>query len=111
MFPHVLAHFFGLDSASGTAYLAWSGVLSDLGEIVLIGGMVGLYKKHACHVKGCWRIARHPVPGTAWIVCRRHTVGGEPTHRDVIDAHAAAVRRHSGEACERIHQSAPKEGP
>jgi hypothetical protein len=84
---HLFLHFFGLDSASGTAYLAWSGILSDIGEIAIIGGLIGLYRKHACVVHRCWRIGRH---GTAagHNVCRRHHPDGAPTHSDVIKAHA-----------------------
>jgi hypothetical protein len=68
--PSWLLHFLGLDSASGTAYLAWSGAVSDLGEIALIGAVLGAYRKHNCHQEHCWRIGRHVVDGTPW--CNRH---------------------------------------
>lgn len=68
--PSWLLHFLGLDSASGTAYLAWSGVLSDLGEVALIGAVLGAYRKHNCHQRRCWRIGRHVVDGTPY--CNRH---------------------------------------
>lgn len=87
---HVLAHFFGLDSASGTAYLAWSGVLSDVTELAVVGALLGMLRKHNCSVHGCWRIGRHKVPGTDHTCCRRHTPSGAPTHQDVIRAHQAA---------------------
>jgi hypothetical protein len=57
--PHWFLHFFGLDSASGTAYLAWSGALSDLGELAIIGGLITVYRKHVCEVR-----AARASPGT-----------------------------------------------
>jgi hypothetical protein len=63
-------HVFGLDSPSGTAYLAWSGILSDVGELALIGAVYGLLRKHNCHQQGCLRIGRHLVDGTPW--CNKH---------------------------------------
>jgi hypothetical protein len=41
---------------------------------VLIGAAVGLYRKHNCHVKGCWRIAKQPLEhdGATWMVCHKH---------------------------------------
>lgn len=86
---HWFLHFFGLDSASGTAYLAWSGVLSDVAELAIIGGLLGIYRKHNCEVKGCPRISRHAT-AAGHHVCRRHMPGGAPTHADVIEAHNAA---------------------
>ena len=84
---HWLLHFFGLDSASGPAYLLWSGALSDLGEVVLIGAV------YACQVRRCWRLGRHTT-AARHVVCGRHSPTGAPTHRDVIDAHQAARGRH-----------------
>lgn len=52
---HLIFHFFGLDSASGTAYLAWSGVLSDAGEITLLGTALAVYKRFTCHTWWCVR--------------------------------------------------------
>lgn len=87
---HWLAVHTGTVNEAGPYYGFWSGFGSDIGEIAIIGGMVTIYRKHNCHVKGCWRIARHPVPGTDFIVCRRHMPGGAPSHQDVLDAHNAA---------------------
>ena len=108
---HWLLHILGLDSASGTAYLAWSGVGSDISEVAILGALVSIYRRHACHVKGCPRIGRFPVAGTTFVVCRRHHPDDAPTHQDVIDAHHHALRRRSGEACERMHASPPEESP
>lgn len=67
---HWLLHVFGLDTASSRWSLWWSGSGADLGELAIIGGMIGAYHKHNCHAKGCWRVGRHTVDGTPW--CNRH---------------------------------------
>ena len=76
-------HFFGLDDGSGPIYLAWSGAGGDLGELTLLGGVWMLYRKHNCHAKGCWRLSRHHVEGTPYIVCSKH-------HPNVPDGGASA---------------------
>lgn len=82
---HALAHIFGLDDLSGPLYGFWSGIGSDMGEIALIGTVVTLYRRHNCHVKGCWRISRHAVG--PYSVCSRH----HPTVPDKITpGHIAA---------------------
>lgn len=65
-------HFFGIDNVSGPFYGFWSGFGSDIGEGAILVGVFSMYRKHNCHVKGCWRIAHHPVEGTPFIVCRKH---------------------------------------
>lgn len=73
---NAVQHFFGLDSASGTAYLAWSGALSDLGELTLIGGLVAVYRKHNCATRWCFRFGRHDftdeASGLTHHLCRAH---------------------------------------
>lgn len=90
---HGLAIWFGLTNGSGHAYLFWSGLGSDVSEVMLFAGLAGLYRKHSCHVQGCWRIGRHEVPkpdGTKHVVCRRHHPPGVPTHKDILWDHAQA---------------------
>lgn len=87
---HALAHFFGLDSASGAPYLLWSGALSDAGELAIVGALIGMLRKHNCAVHHCWRLARHKVPGTDHVCCRRHTPGGAPSLQDVISDYRTA---------------------
>jgi hypothetical protein len=53
-------------------YNFWSGFGSDLGEIAIIGSLIGLYKHHNCTVKGCPRIGHHPVDGTPYMTCHKH---------------------------------------
>jgi hypothetical protein len=57
-------------------YNFWSGFGSDLGEATLVTAVgIGVYtgvRKVNCHTKGCWRIGRHPLDGTPYILCRHH---------------------------------------
>ena len=69
---HWLAHFFGTDNGSGGHYLFWSGIGSDISEVMIFGAVLGTYHRHNCHTKGCWRIARQQVEGTTLLVCRKH---------------------------------------
>ena len=57
---------------AGPGYQFWSGIGSDLGEITLVGGFVGLYLHHTCHMYGCLRPAWHPDPESGHPVCKRH---------------------------------------
>lgn len=81
-----LGHFFGLDGAEW--YSFWSGIGADLGQVALIGGVLGLYRKHNCHVHRCWRLGKFAVQGTPWVVCHRHHPDGKPT-----EAHMDALRQ------------------
>lgn len=90
---HLLFHWLGLDSASGPAYLAWSGAGSDVSEIALLGAIFAGWHRVNCHTKGCWRIGRQRVDGTTWVVCRRHHPDGKPTHRHILAAHRAHLER------------------
>ena len=67
----------------GSGYQFWSGIGSDLSEITLLAMAAGLYKAHNCHVHRCWRLARHPVDGTAYKVCRKHHPNGHVTAEQV----------------------------
>jgi hypothetical protein len=66
-------HFIGVRWGGPTsdAYNLWSGFGSDLGEVTILAGLIAMYRKHNCHTKGCWRIAKHPVEGTPYIVCKK----------------------------------------
>ena len=67
-----LLHVTGSNNESGPWYGFWSGFGSDIGEITIIGGLVAIYRKHACHEPRCWRLGHHLVEGTPYTVCRRH---------------------------------------
>lgn len=83
---HTLLDWMGLTDASGKPYLFWSGIGADLSEFAVVGGVFAAYRKHNCHVHRCWRLARHPVADTQWIVCRRHHPEDAPTHEEVLAA-------------------------
>lgn len=86
-----LGHFFGLDNLSGPQYGFWSGVGSDITEVVLIGAIITALRHRNCHVKGCWRLQWRAVPGTDHVVCRRHHPHPAPTHEQVMADHEAAI--------------------
>lgn len=90
-----LAHFLGLDNASGMPYLAWSGFASDLEEFAFVGAAVAVYRKHSCHVDRCWRLGMHPVTGTPFHACRRHhpTVPDRISAEHIAQAHAEQAAR------------------
>jgi len=67
---HWLAVHTGTVDEAGPYYGFWSGFGSDLGEVTLLAAVLGLWHRHNCHDKGCWRIGRHVVDGTPW--CNRH---------------------------------------
>lgn len=89
-----LAHILGLDNASKMPYLAWSGIGSDVGEFAIVGALFAHYKRHTCHVDGCWRIGLHPVEQTPFRACRRHhpAVPDQISAEHIAQAHADAVR-------------------
>lgn len=67
-----IAHWLGLDNPSGPIYLFWSGPFSALPSFGVVGLLAGLYRKHNCHVRRCWRLGHHRLDGTEWTVCRLH---------------------------------------
>ena len=84
-----LLHWLGVDDVSGAAYAFWSGFGSILIPPLLTAGPVMwvLLRKHNCHAKGCWRIGRHPVEGTGYVVCRRHHPDEKPTAAHIRERH------------------------
>lgn len=85
---NLLIHILALDDMSGRWYAFWSGVGGDIGEAAILGALLSNVRKHNCHVRGCWRIGRHPVAGTEFVVCRRHHPNGAPSHSEVLRAAA-----------------------
>ena len=93
---HWLLNFFGISNLSGYGYGFFSGIGSDLGEVVLIGAIIAVYRKHNCHAQGCWRISRHVVDGTPWVVCRKHhpVINDKaPTADQIAEDHRLAQQR------------------
>lgn len=75
-------------------YNFWSGFGSDMSEFFIFGSLGALYFKHNCPVKGCWRIAKHHVESTPYIVCRTHhpdiNEDKAVTPQTIIEAHESA---------------------
>jgi hypothetical protein len=76
---HWLSHFFGLDNLSGPFYGWWSGAGSDLGEYVIVVGLlvgtVHMVRRHNCREHRCWRIGIHTYldkDGTPHPACKKH---------------------------------------
>jgi hypothetical protein len=85
-----LLHVAGLDNGSGRWYLWWSGAGADLGELAIIGGLATIVRRHNCEIHGCWRVGRHPVDGTGYVVCRRHHPDGPLSAGQVAGQHREA---------------------
>jgi hypothetical protein len=109
LIQHWLAYMTGSANASGTPpnYNFYSGFGSDLAEITIIGGLVTIYRKHNCEVKGCHRLGRHTTDA-GHHVCRRHMPGGAPTHADVLRAHRRAQNGALKPSAERIARPGDK---
>lgn len=76
----------GISNPIGPWYNFWSGFGSDLAIFASVFAVsYNTFRKHNCHVKGCWRIGLHPVRGTDHIVCRKHHPNDSPSASDVID--------------------------
>lgn len=69
---HWLAVHTGSDHTAGNSvyYNFFSGSGSDIGELAIVGGLVGIYRRHNCHQRWCWRIARHP--HGPYFLCSKH---------------------------------------
>ena len=80
--------FFGF-KGSGPYYGAWSGALSDVGEITIVGGLYALWRHHNCASKHCPWIGRHEVEGTGTKTCRLHSTIAK--HKEL---HATHAREH-----------------
>jgi hypothetical protein len=89
---HWLSHFIGADDGTGFWYLFWSGFISDVGLLGIVGTTL---RRHKCEVHRCWRMGRH---GTAagHTVCRHHMPGGAPSHARVLAAHRLALHQRTG---------------
>ena len=94
MIWHTILHWLGVDNVSGPAYGWWSGAGSDIGELAIIGAVIGTWRRVNCHVKGCPRIGRHPAAGGQFVTCRRHSP--DPDVRAGLKSHHihAAHQRH-----------------
>ena len=93
-----LLHLIGADDVSGEWYGFWSGFGSILIPPLLTAVPIVwvLLRKHNCHARGCWRIGRHPVEGTGFVVCRRHHPDGKPTAADIRERYHLYLGKQPG---------------
>jgi hypothetical protein len=84
---HQFLEFFGIIGESGKGYGFWSGVGSDIGELAIVGSLLGLLRARNCHVERCWRLGRHLVEGTPHVVCRKHHPDGGLTSEHLLELH------------------------
>lgn len=89
---HWLSHWLGLDNASGSLYLFWSGIVGDFSELAIVGALFAIVRKHQCEVHGCWRIGKHATDA-GHSVCRRHHPESPLTPATVRAMHERAGRR------------------
>jgi hypothetical protein len=105
-FWHWLVHWtgcdYGLRYGKWSFYGFWSGFGSDIAEVTIIAGLVAVYRKHACHVRGCPRIGHHPftdeATGAVYVLCRKHhpRVPDAGVTAGQLDSAAARARPPSG---------------
>src|SRR5580704_11426492 len=66
----------GTVNEPGPYYGFWSGFGSDIGEAAMVTGVIGLYKKHNCHVKGCPWLGHFKFTDkstdTDYFLCKKH---------------------------------------
>lgn len=68
----------GSSDVSGRWYGFWSGFA---GDIPLFGVFLVLWRRHNCHVRGCWRLQWRTSGEHA--LCRRHHPSEPPSAADV----------------------------
>ena len=65
---------------------SWVELLCIATLLTVVSGVSMLYRKHNCHIHGCWRLQWKVVPGTTHVVCRHHHPDDAPTHAQVLVA-------------------------
>jgi len=91
-------------TATGEGYAFFSGIGSDLTELLVLGGLIALYRKHNCNVKRCWRLQWREyvdADGTKHLWCRHHHPDQPVYFRDV----EAFVREHEARKRESLSDS------
>jgi hypothetical protein len=84
----ILTHPLGACKAAGSAsqvaacksYNLWSGSVSDIGEITLVGGAIALLKHANCDAPRCLRYGPHRTADGHHKLCRQHHPD-LPSHR------------------------------
>src|SRR5580692_7333004 len=94
---HWFLRYTGADAESGTWYWFWSGFGGAIPDFLILGSIITIYRRHNCHVKGCFRLGK-PVEGTPYLACPAHHPGHEGNKRSVSEdviqlAHKAHLER------------------
>jgi hypothetical protein len=66
-------------------------ISGPLADITLLGGAYAILRRHNCHANRCMRVGLHPVPGTSYIVCKKHHPHSPPTAEQIQAEHSAAM--------------------
>jgi hypothetical protein len=69
---HWIFMILGSRDESGAWYGFWSGIGGSIPDVLILTAIGGWYWHRTCHVQRCWRIGRHQVNGTPYVVCRKH---------------------------------------
>lgn len=86
---HALGFDYGAAYGTFVPYDFWSGFGSDVGEVVIIGGLISVVRRWNCEVHGCWRLGRHQT-AAGHRVCRVHHPDDHLTAERVAADHEAA---------------------
>ena len=86
-------HATGTDAPGSPQYNAWSGWVSDLGLLAILGGIGHMAHEHNCQVKGCWRIGSH-LTDAGHKSCKKHhpSRGLSMTAQELLDRHDAVKK-------------------
>lgn len=94
---HWLAYATGSYNVQGVAhnYNAFSGSISDIGEITLVASVLAsaalIWRTHTCHrYWWCWRHPHYALDGTPYKMCAKHHPDDVPTMADALAAHETA---------------------
>ena len=90
---HWIAYWLGMDDPAGPVYLFYSGFL---GGVPVLAAVAVFARHRNCHVHGCWRIGRHLITGTPYVVCRHHDPDGPVTFARVRERHRLRLGKQPG---------------
>jgi hypothetical protein len=89
---HWLAYATGSYNVQGTPhnYNAFSGSLSDVGQITIATGLMAnvivAWRVHTCHMYWwCWRHGHYSLDGTPYKLCNKHHPDNVPTVAEAVD--------------------------
>lgn len=96
---HWVLHVLGIDTQQSRWYDLWSGIAT---QASVLGAAYGIYRKHNCGRRWCWRLGRYqltdPDTKVTRVLCWRHHPGIRHKHLT-----ADLIRRihQKGHTCDR----------